>query len=127
MAIEYIVYPKENYVYSKVSDNLTLSDIIEYDNQLQKEPELKPGYKELFDARFISGSELTQKTLKQIISKVISDKKRSYSNKLAIVVSSSNSFDRAKYYEESLPSDKETVIVFNSIDVAKIWLNVNKP
>ena len=127
MAIEYTVFPKENYVYSKVTGTLTLNDIIEYDEKLQKEGDLKKGYKELFDVRFISGSELTHKTLKQIIDKVISDKKRSYLNKLAIVVSSSDSFERAKFYEESLPSRKETVIVFNSLDVAKVWLNVDKP
>ena len=127
MAVEYTVYENEHYVYAKGTGVLTPEDIIDYVNKIHNEPTLQSGYKELFDVRFISKSEITIENFQKIISEAILDNKRDFRNQLAIVVSTSDSFDRAKHYKKSIPDDKETVIVFNMLDTAKIWLGVDKP
>jgi hypothetical protein len=127
MPIEYKIYEDEHYVYAKATGTLTPQEIIDYVNELHHDPNLEPGFKELFDVRFISKSEVTIESFKDIFKKAIADKKRNQMNRLAIVVSKVDSYDRAKYYEKSVSSDKETVIVFNMLDTAKIWLGVDKP
>jgi len=127
MPIEYIVFENEHYVYAKATGTLTPQEIVNYVNNLNREPNLKSGFKELFDVRFIAKSEVTMESFQNIIKKAIADKKRNQMNRLAIVVSKVESFDRAKHYEKSVSSDKETVIVFNMLDTAKIWLGVDKP
>lgn len=127
MPIEYKIYEKEHYVYAKATGLLTPEEIIDYVNKLHKEPELKPGFKELFDVRFISRSKVTMESFRKIIKQAISDNKRNQMNRLAIVASAADSFDKAKYYERSNPPDKETVIVFNMLHTAQIWLGVDQP
>ena len=127
MPIEYKIYENEHYVYAKATGTLTPQEIVDYVNRLNRESALKPGYKELFDVRYVSKSEVTMESFQKIIKKAILDNKRNQMNRLAIVVSKVDSFDRAKHYEKSVPSDKETVIVFNMLDTAKIWLGVDKP
>jgi len=127
MPIEYKIYEDEHYVYAKATGTLTPVEIVDYVNKLNHEPNLKPGFRELFDVRFISKSEVTIESFKNIFKQAIADKKRNQMNRLAIVVSKVDSYDRAKHYEQSVSSDKETVIVFNMLDTAKIWLGVDKP
>ena len=127
MPVEYTIYENEHYVYAKAIGVLTPEDIVDYVNKLHQEPALKSGFKELFDVRYISKSEVTIESFQKIIKEAIADNKRNYMNRLAIVVSAIDSFDRAKHYEKSLPADKETVIVFNMLDTAKIWLGMDKP
>lgn len=127
MPIEYKIYEDEHYVYAKATGTLTPEEIINYVNKLHREPNLEPGFKELFDVRYVSKSEVTIESFQRIIKKAMLDNKRNQMNRLAIVVSKVDSFDRAKHYEKSVSSDKETVIVFNMLDTAKIWLGVDKP
>jgi hypothetical protein len=44
---------------------------------------------------------------------------------LAIVVSSSSSFDNARYYEKIAQENFQDIIVFNSLRTAEIWLGVD--
>lgn len=127
MPIEYTIYENDDYVYANATGILTPEDIIDYVNKLHQEPSLKSGFKELFDVRHITKSEVTIESFQKIIKQAIADNKRNQMNRLAIVVSAVDSFDRAKHYEKSVPPDKETVIVFNMLDTAKIWLGVDKP
>lgn len=127
MPIEYRIYEDDHYVYAKATGTLTPQEIVDYVNMLHLEPNLKPGFKELFDVRYISKSEVTIESFQKIIKQAMMDKKRNQMNRLAIVVSKVDSFDRAKHYEKSVSSEKETVIVFNMLDTAKIWLGVDQP
>ena len=127
MPVEYTIYENEHYVYAKATGVLTPEEIIDYEQKLQHEPKLLSGYKELFDVRYITKSEVTIESFQEIIKESMLDDKRNCRNKLAIVVSRADSFDRAKYYEKSIPSEKQTVIVFNMLDTAKLWLGVDIP
>jgi len=127
MPVKYQVHDKGKYIYAKATGKLTPKEIIDYVHKVKANSKIKEGYKELFDVRFITESKVTIKSFARIIKEVIADKKRIFRNKLAIVVSKTDSFDKAKFYETMGPEEKHKVIVFNTLDIAKTWLNVDKP
>lgn len=127
MPVEYEVYDNGKYVYAKATGTLTPDDIIDYVQKIKSTPEIKEGYKELFDVRFITESKVTIESFAEIIKEITVDEKRTFRNQLAIVVSKLDSFDRAKYFEKTAPTEKQNVIVFNTLDTAKTWLGVDKP
>ncbi len=127
MPVEYEVYDNGKYVYAKATGTLKPEDIIDYIHEIKSNSEIKQGYKELFDVRFITESKVTIKNFPKIIKEVNKDEKRISRNKLAIVVSKVDSFDKAKYFEQKAPTEKQNVIVFNTLNTAKTWLGVDKP
>ena len=127
MPVEYQVYDNGEYIYVKALGTLTAEEIIDYVQKIKTNPEIKEGYKELFDVRFITESKITIDSFKKIIKEVNADQNRTFRNKLAIVVSKLDSFDRAKYYERMIPMEKQNVIVFNTLETAKTWLGGDKP
>jgi len=127
MPIDYEIYENGYYIYAKATGVLTPEEIIDYERKLKLNPTIQSGYKELFDVRHIEKSEVTIDSFQEIIREVMSDEKRIYKNKLAIVVSGGDSFDRAKYYEKTIPATKQNVIVFTMLGTAKVWLGVDIP
>ena len=127
MPVKYKIHDNGKYVYAKATGKLTPAEIINYVQKVRMNSEIKEGYKELFDVRFITESKVTIESFAEIIKEVIADEKRISRNKLAIVVSNPDSFDKAKSYETMVPEEKHKVIVFNTLEIAKIWLNVDKP
>ena len=127
MPVEYQIHDNGKYVHAKATGTLTPEEIIDYIHKLKANSEIKEGYKELFDVRFITESKVTINSFARIIKEVIADEKRIFRNKLAIVVSKLESFNKAKFYEKTVPAEKQKVIVFNTIETAKTWLGVDKP
>jgi hypothetical protein len=127
MPIDYQIYEDGLYVYARATGILTPQEIKDHAMKLKLNPKIKRGYRELFDGRHIEKSEVTKNSLQEIIKEIMSDEKIIYRNKLAIVTGSADSFDRAKYYEKTIPSAKQNVIVFTTLETAKVWLNVDKP
>ncbi len=127
MPVKYQVHDNGKYVYAKATGTLTPEDIIDYVHKIKVNSKIKEGYKELFDVRFITKSKVTIESFAEIIKEVITDKKRIFRNKLAIVACKRESFDKAKYYEKTIPEAKQKVIVFNTLEIAKTWLDVDKP
>ena len=107
MPIDYKIYEDGYCVYARATGVLTPEEIIDYQQKLKLNPKIESGYRELFDVRYIEKSELTTDSFQEIIREVMSDEKKIYRNKLAIVVSSGESFDRAKYYQKTLTATKQ--------------------
>jgi thymidine kinase len=127
MPVKYQVHDNGKYVYAKATGKLTPEEIIDYVHKVKVNSKIKEGFKELFDVRFITESKVTIESFTRITKEVIADKKRIFRNKLAIVVSKVDSFDKAKFYEKMVPAEKHKVIVFNTLEIAKTWLDVDKP
>ena len=127
MPVNYKIFENGDYVYARATGVLTLETIIAHERKIKQDSKIQIGFKELFDVREIAKSELTKEGLQKIIQEIISGGENIQRSKLAIVVSSGESFDRAKYFEKAVPLARENVIVFNMLETAKIWLGVDKP
>jgi len=126
MPITYTVGLNRSYVSATAAGKLTAEEISNYANAVEADENVVEGFVELFDVSRIEESQIDQSGLDKIAQIVRTGKKRSMGSRLAIVVAKGDSFDRARYYER-IASDIHNVIVFNSRDVAEIWLGVRQP
>jgi|GEM_PF-3641436 len=71
----------------------------------------------------VEGSAVTAQGFKKFAEFLAESPKISKGTKIAIVVSKDESFSRAKEFER-LTSDLVTIVVFNEMHKAKVWLGV---
>lgn len=124
MPVRYKVSSNGLIVYAAAFGVLTSDDIYRYVKDISQDDSVKTGFSELFDVSEIKVSEITHEMFKDFRKLVLDDPKRKRGGRLAIVVRSNSSFDKAQRYERSVKPDVQNVIVFNDIHVAKIWLGV---
>ncbi len=127
MPVTYTVSENGTLVSAVATGVLTPDDVINYEHAVSDDQRVKPGFRELFDAQRISESALTPEALKEISQLISQDPKKRMRNKLAIVVSSNPSFQRARYFERQGDPQRQNVIVFNDIQTAKTWLGIADP
>jgi hypothetical protein len=125
MPITYLIDQEGTYVHATASGVLTTDEVCQYEAQVEADEAVKPGFRELMDVRWITGAEIDKEGFGRIAQAVRAGRKRGIGSKLAIVAQQSDSFDRARYYER-LAYDIHNVIVFNSLEVAEVWLGVKK-
>ena len=125
MVIEYKVSEQGKYVEAIATQTLTAEEVCEYLTAIERDERIKPGFVELFDVSEIAQSQINGEGLDQIVKKIQRGPKGSRGEKVAIVVSSGTSFDRAKFIEQRIDGEY-TVIVFNHRSTAEIWLGVKK-
>jgi hypothetical protein len=112
MVVEYKVNNEEAYIEVIATQTLRTDEVIEYITALDQDKSVKPGFVELFDVTRMKDSEIAEKLKTSKIWRG--------GTKLAIVVSRSSSFERAKYLVCKL-SESHNVIVFNRRSTAEIW------
>jgi len=122
MPIEYTVSSDGMFVHAIGSGVVTVDEVRRYMHDIAHDDCVKPGFRELFDAREITESRIVPESFVDIHKLVLADPKRKRGNKMAIVVGSSSSFHNAKRYERLAMSNSQNVIVFNDVRTAKIWL-----
>ena len=123
MPVTYTVSSDGMFVHAVATGTLTTEDVLEFQQALWQDNRVKPGYKALFDEALISESHIDKEGLQVIAAREQSDEAKRPS-KLAIVAGPGRSFPNARYYENIVSPEKETVIVFHSEDIARQWLGV---
>jgi hypothetical protein len=127
MPLEYTVSDDGKFVHATAKGMLAPEDIRRYVHELIEDDRVRVGYRELFDASGTTGSLVTLESIQGFRRLNQGNPKKLPGSKLAIVVSRSSSFEKARHFERLVEPDAQNVIVFNSSDVAKIWLGVELP
>lgn len=125
MPIEYTVSQDGMFVYAKATKILTTEQVLELNRAMKKDKRINPGYHMIFDEILISESHIDIQGFEQIAEEVCSNQKF-VGSKLAIVVAKGESFERARYYEKLSIPERQTVIVFNDLSIARKWIGVSK-
>ena len=125
MAITYTVNPSGTFVYATATGELFLADIEEYFQKLVKDDRIVDDYRHLFDVRPINSSEMNLAAFQKLRQVITQHPQRRRLRQLAIVVSTDASFENARLYERLAEAEQEQVIVFNTVQTAKIWLGVD--
>lgn len=126
MPITYDVSANGTFVHFSGTGVLDLSDYRRILQRIAKDDRIKPGCRHLLDLTGMSNSLLTEQALNKLSILAKSSPKVTKNSRLAIVVSSGASFDRARYYEKTAQKNYQDIVVFNSMRTAKIWLGVEK-
>jgi len=100
---------------------LRAEEVLDYETAIATDDHVKPGFKELVDVSGITQANITDDDFRKIRDLMKAGDKRTPKNRLAIVVSKDSSFRNARYFEQLVES-LITVIVFNNLQTAIIWL-----
>jgi hypothetical protein len=113
------------FVHTSVYGTVTAEDLISHEEAMIAEPNIRPGFCELFDASKATEIKITKEDIKRVADMDGQNIERFGGSKCAIVVSESEAFELGKYFEKISRQNYVKVIVFNSVTTAKTWLGVN--
>ncbi len=124
MAITYRIDRALGLVHTTATGTLTDEDLADHKRALLRDPDFKPGMKELSDVRAVEQLQVTVDGVRRLVAldKVQSADLVDY--QLAIVVSADLVFGMARMYETLTEDSVQDVGVFRDMEEAKAWLGV---
>ncbi len=125
MSLTYGVSADGSFVYAVAGGHLRPEDVLEYETAISADDRVKRGFKEIVDVSGITEASITADDFQKVRDMMRASGKRTRRNRLAIVVSRDSSFKNARYFEQ-LVDPELTVIVFNNIQTAMVWLGVTE-
>lgn len=126
MPIEYKLKREGTLVLAHATGTLSLEDFISMQKKMISDQDLMDPHDTLLDARGVSDIQMTEKDLSAIAQSLTSGSKKLGARKLAIVAHEDLAFLLGSKYSVVEKGVNETVIVFINIDVARIWLGIEK-
>jgi len=124
MPISYRIDVERDLVLTLGSGSLTDDDIVQFKARLLRDPDFKPGMRELSDIRGVDQFDVTPAGVQAMVQQDTRDSEKIASHKLAIVVSKAVAYGMARMYQTMTESNIETVRVFRDIDEASAWLQL---
>jgi hypothetical protein len=122
MPIKYEVLEEGMLVMTTVSGVLTEEDSLAHETALINDPAIKPGFRELFDARRVTLIQINEETIKKIAEIDKKAPSKMSSSRCAVVANDEDAFR----WQTLFPSDSsQTIIVFSDINTAKTWLGIS--
>lgn len=121
MPITYTVLDDGTLVHTKVSGVLAEEDVLAHESALVNDPAVKPGFRELFDARQITGLEVTEETILEIARIDQENPAKMSRSKSAVVTADEEAFRWQRLFN---PAESKTVIAFSNINTARTWLGI---
>jgi len=119
--ITYDVDEEQNLVLVKVSGEFTDEIVLQFERDFIADRHVKPGFRALFDARAVRLTEVSEKTVGRLLEMEEADPEKFNRSRRALVFNEQLGWARAKKFEDSASG---SVIVFYSMDVARMWLNI---
>ena len=124
MPVRYEVSADGEFVRATATGELTPEDINGYIEAVAQDSRVRPGFSEMFDVRLIASSSVPADSFAEMHRLAMENPKRRPRSKVAIVVGSTNSMDKARQYESIASPDVQNVIVFTDLHTAETWLGV---
>lgn len=122
MPISYRIDVERNLVLTTASGTLTDDDVLQFKARLVRDPDFRPGMKELSDIRNITRLDVTAAGIRAMVEQDQRDRAVVASHRLALVVSKDLDFGMARMYQTLTESTMKNVGVFRDIDKANAWL-----
>ncbi len=121
MPITYDVDEDQNLVLVKVSGELTDEIVLRFERNIIVDRRIKPGFRALFDARAVRLTEVSEKAIDQLLEMEEADPGKFNRSRRALVFKEQPGWARAEKFEDRA---RGSVIVFYSMDVARMWLGI---
>jgi hypothetical protein len=119
MPISYDVDEDRNFAYVTVSGKITEDELISHASRFLSDPRIKPGYRELFDARGAATTDLSLDMIQEILELDRAHPDKLTGSRTALVIPPGPAVALAEAFERQSES---TVIIFTNLDVAITWL-----
>ncbi len=122
MPVSYTIDVQSSLVLTRASGTLTDDDVIQLKARLVRDPDFKPGMRELSDIRNIDHLDVTPAGVRAMVLQDKEDASQVASHKLALVLSEDVAYGMARMYQTLTESNMENVGVFRDIEEARAWL-----
>ena len=123
MPITYDVDEEQNLVLVKVSGEFTDEIVLRFERDFIADRRIKPGFRALFDASTVRLTEVSEKAIDQLLEMEEADPGKFNHSRRALVFNEQLGWARAEKFEDRA---RGRVIVFYSMDVARIWLGIKE-
>lgn len=123
MPISYTVAQEGRVVLSVAEGRISVEDLAIHEKHLADDPRVQKGFRELMDARLISGTDITGADLARIADLAGQNPKSEANKRVAMVVADPAHFQLASLYSR-LAAGVENVIVFSNLPAARQWLDI---
>jgi len=124
MPIDYQVSEDGRFVRMEAGDSLTADELLDCVRRLFADSAVASGFRLLVDLSRTGENNVTYATLEGIAAVLREQPERRRGGKTAIVTGTSRSFAMSRSYEQLASAEGVDIIVFNSVDIAKVWLGV---
>jgi hypothetical protein len=122
--ITYTVSDDGRFVHTRATGQVQADELLAYQQALLRDPRVRPGCYELFDATAARGDELTESVVRRLVEVDRQHAAQLEGGKCAIVVRSD--FELMDKLEQ-LHGGPHDIMVFFNLDVARAWLGDEPP
>ena len=124
MPLTYHIDKEQSLIITTAVGVLTDEDVLLHKTQLLKDPDFRPGLRELSDIRSIDRLAVTPIGIKNMVEHDRHHAEQVEQHRLAIVASEDAVFGMGRMYQMMAEPVTESVRIFRDIDEAKAWLGV---
>jgi len=121
MPLRYKILENGSLVYTRGDGIISHEDSVQHQKSLIEDPNVKAGYREVFDVRFCTAFKIDEQTIEEVIQVEESDPAKMRDVKCAVIANDQLLFKLQHLFESP---EVETVIVFNELGTGAKWLNV---
>jgi hypothetical protein len=123
MPITYDVDEDQNFVLVKVSGEYTDELLLQFGRDIIADRRIKPGFRGLFDARAVHSAEVSEEAIDQLLEMERAAPRKFKGSRRALVFRVQPAWATAKRFKDRT---EESVIVVNSLGVARMWLGIKE-
>ena len=123
MPIRYKVFDGGDLVYTVGSGVIDDEDSVNHQASLATDESINPGYREIFDMRYVEEFQIDESTIEKIVEIEMNHQERMKNVKCAVI---SNEYLLFKLQRMFQSPESETLIVFNDLKTGAKWLGVNE-
>jgi len=124
MPITYEVRDDGAFVYTRATGEVTSQDLLDYQAAVLSDPQVRPGFDELFDATMGRGVGLSEAAIEKMIEVDKGHAEKLRRGKCALVVRSD--LELVEHFEER-HRGPHAVVLFYNLDIALVWLGREGP
>ena len=126
MPISYRIDLRQNVIWTTVTGILTDCEILEHKQKILKDPDFRPGMRELSDVRKVERLDITSEGVQRFVAQDADDTLLHRNHRIAIVAQEDVVFGMARMYAMMTENNLGDVMVFRDMKDAIAWLGIEE-
>lgn len=126
MPISYRIDLRQNVIWTIVTGILTDGELLEHKQKIVKDPDFRPGMRELSDARNVERLDITSEGVQRFVAQDADDALLLRNHRIAIVAQEDVVFGMARMYGMMTEKYLGDVMVFRDMKDAMNWIGIEE-
>ncbi|MBM2838107.1 MAG: hypothetical protein HW415_732 [Deltaproteobacteria bacterium] len=126
MPINYRIDLRQNMIWTTVTGILTDGELLEHKQKIVRDPDFRPGMRELSDVRNVEQIDITSEGVQRFVAQDADDVLLLRNHRIAIVAQEDVVFGMARMYAMMTEKYLGDVMVFRDMEDAIAWLGIEE-